>query len=116
MRFFAYIVLLLINIFPFMVVSHANSVAVSSKNNLKFTEFQGVLVQTDTGKLLKTANETYLLIDNKAILDEILDNHNGVLVQSFRVCLSGVLINNTQANKNQFPQVLLVKKICGTDE
>ena len=116
MRFLAYIVLLLISILHVMEVSHANNVAASNKDTLKLTDFQGVLVQTETEKLLKTANETYLLIDNKAILDDILDNHTGVLVQSFRVCLSGVLIDNTQANKSQFTQVLVVKKICETDE
>ena len=114
MRFFAYIVLILISISPIIVSSYANQDIAANNNQLKLEKFQGVLVQTDSGKLLKTANETYLLIDNKAILDDILDNHNGVLVQSFRVCLSGMLIDNTQANKNQFTQVLIVKKICET--
>lgn len=110
-------ILLILTSFPgLMLTSHAAHDDLQINTGHQPEQLQGVLVQTQTDQLFKTTNDTYLLIDQDDKLKDLIENQSDILIQSYRVCLSGVLIANTQDNKIQYPQVMVVQELCDVSE
>lgn len=78
----------------------------------KKIEVSGVFVKSASEKILKTANETYLLIDKNNIIETVKQYQPNSLIQSFRVCLLGYPSKVGRYGVNHYPYVLLVDAVC----
>ncbi|MDO5770085.1 MAG: hypothetical protein Q4P13_11320 [Psychrobacter sp.] len=112
MRFFLSSVAILLSIPSLVLLSYAQQSHPLGVDLKTQESMHGVFVQTQNDKLLKTTNETYLLLDKNKVIDDLSESQPGVVVQSFRVCLSGTLMTNTQPNRTQYPKIFVVKNLC----
>lgn len=121
MRFFAPLLVILF-IFPSVsLLANAQQSSIvdnardNSRDNAKdklLKDMHGVYIQTANAKLLKTPNETFLLLDQQQLLDDKSKNRASLL-ESFRICVTGHIVPyKTIAPDSKYPYVLVVKKLC----
>lgn len=123
MRPIVTLLLLLIGLPEMMLIAHADEAAVVETANNSVKKVQGVFVEIGKQQLLKTPNETYLLVDQHHLLENLLLKNHQVLeesihdetkvLQSFRVCLIGKIVPHTQVDlQNNYQHTLIVHQVC----
>lgn len=112
MRAIASYLLILLGLPTVMLFAHAdNNSVVNSKDN-SISDIQGVYIQAGGEQLLKTTNQTYVLIDKQNILENKAKDPDLVL-ESFRICISGQVVSyHAIAPNGKYSHALLVKKLC----
>jgi hypothetical protein len=104
--------LLILAITTFSTLSYANHLANQPVSKQVVTRLQGIYVQTGHAQTFKTDNDTYWLVDKNATLAKALKKKTGVVMQSFRLCVNGYIVANDQQNEAQYPELLVVEKVC----
>lgn len=112
MRAIASYLLILFSMTTVMLFAHAeHNTVVNTKDN-SINDIQGVYIQAGGEHLLKTTNQTYVLIDKQKILDTKTKGP-ALVLESFRICITGQVVPyHTIAPNGKYSHALLVKKLC----
>jgi|GEM_PF-5002380 len=114
MRFFIPVLLVLLQFSTLSMRAYASHINPAEPRQVAL--LQGIYVKTGSAATFKTEDETYLLVDKRGLLknapDTPLAKQASLIMQSFRLCLSGYLLANHEKNYSQYPQLLVVEQVC----